>query len=66
MDDRVLPLDMTIYGAIHQHEARRQPPVHPSNLWSGQYSVKYKKVSGPPPTVQGEWHNQRGILPRAY
>ncbi|KDQ11912.1 hypothetical protein BOTBODRAFT_113824 [Botryobasidium botryosum FD-172 SS1] len=51
MDDRVLPLDMTIYGAIHQHEARRQPPVHPSNLWSGQYSVKYKKVPGPPPTV---------------
>ena len=49
MDDRVLPLDMTIYGAIHQHEARKSPggTVPSSMLWSTVYTVKYKKVSGP-------------------
>jgi E3 ubiquitin-protein ligase TRIP12 len=51
MDDHVLPLDLTIYGAIHQHEARKNSGSSlPSNLiWQGIYTVKFKKVAGPVP-----------------
>ncbi|KAL0059411.1 Ubiquitin fusion degradation protein 4 [Marasmius tenuissimus] len=48
MDDHVLPLDLTIYGAIHQHEMRKKTgPLPPSMLWQGVYTIKFKKVSGP-------------------
>lgn len=49
MDDKPLPLDMTIYGAIHQHEARKTPSgtVPSSMFWTTVYTVKYKKVPGP-------------------
>ncbi|KAG9103694.1 Ubiquitin fusion degradation protein 4 [Ceratobasidium sp. 370] len=70
MDDHVLPLDTTIYGAVHHHEARRAAAAAattgstsgPSagiaalstpSLWQGVYTVKYKKVLGPPPTQSG-------------
>ncbi|EGO22225.1 hypothetical protein SERLADRAFT_357165 [Serpula lacrymans var. lacrymans S7.9] len=50
MDDHALPLDLTIYGAIHQHEARKKQGAVPSSLiWQGVYTVKFKKVTGPPP-----------------
>lgn len=49
MDDHPLPLDMTIYGAVHQHEARKAggPTAPSSAIWSGVYTVKYKKVNVP-------------------
>ncbi|KAK7056382.1 Ubiquitin fusion degradation protein 4 [Paramarasmius palmivorus] len=48
MDDHILPLDLTIYGAIHQHEMRKKSgPLQPSMLWQGIYTVKFKKVPGP-------------------
>ncbi|KAF8637626.1 hypothetical protein AX17_002695 [Amanita inopinata Kibby_2008] len=47
MDDHILPLDLTIYGAIHQHEMRKKTGTHPSMFWQGIYTVKFKKVSGP-------------------
>ncbi|KZT25275.1 hypothetical protein NEOLEDRAFT_377486 [Neolentinus lepideus HHB14362 ss-1] len=49
MDEHPLPLDMTIYGAIHQHEGRKKsgPAVPPSMVWQGIYTVKFKKVPGP-------------------
>ncbi|KAG7094023.1 hypothetical protein E1B28_007645 [Marasmius oreades] len=48
MDDHVLPLDLTIYGAIHQHEMRKKTgPLPPSMLWQGIYTIKFKKVPGP-------------------
>ncbi|PFH51865.1 hypothetical protein AMATHDRAFT_141636 [Amanita thiersii Skay4041] len=47
MDDHVLPLDLTIYGAIHQHEMRKKAGTHPSMFWQGIYTVKFKKVPGP-------------------
>lgn len=48
MDDQVLPLDLTIYGAIHQHETRKKAgSFPPSMIWQGIYTVKFKKVSGP-------------------
>lgn len=55
MDDNVLPLDMTVYGAVHQHEVRKSSgSIVPLNLvWQGVYTVKYKKVQGPPLTTQG-------------
>ncbi|KAI6164689.1 hypothetical protein EDD17DRAFT_1775566 [Pisolithus thermaeus] len=50
MDDHVLPLDLTIYGAIHQHEMRKKSGSQPSSsMWQGMYTVKFRKVNGPPP-----------------
>ncbi|KAI6113129.1 hypothetical protein F5141DRAFT_1188308 [Pisolithus sp. B1] len=57
MDDHVLPLDLTIYGAIHQHEMRKKSGSQPSSsMWQGMYTVKFRKVNGPPPgsEVRGE------------
>jgi E3 ubiquitin-protein ligase TRIP12 len=56
MDDHVLPLDLTIYGAIHQHELRKKASGSGSSvpshlLWQGVYTVKFKKVPGPAPTA---------------
>ena len=49
MDDHLLPLDLTIYGAIHQHEMRKKlGPVPSSSMWQGIYTVKFKKINGPP------------------
>lgn len=57
MDDHKLPLDLTIYGAIHQHEMRKHhssgSPFLPSMIWQGVYSIKFKKVSGPLPSSDG-------------
>lgn len=49
MDNHPLPLDLTIYGAIHQAEARKKSIVSPSLLWQGVYTIKFKKVAGPLP-----------------
>ena len=49
MDDHTLPLDLTIYGAIHQHEIRKKTGAATSlnMIWQGVYTVKFKKVPGP-------------------
>lgn len=53
MDDHLLPLDLTIYGATHQHEIRKKlGPVPSSSMWQGIYTVKFKKVNGPPPSQE--------------
>ncbi|KAG8874928.1 Ubiquitin fusion degradation protein 4 [Tulasnella sp. 331] len=50
MDDHTLPLEMTIYGAIHHHMQRKGSPTLPmSTLWNGVYTIKFKKVPGPAP-----------------
>lgn len=58
MDDHKLPLDLTIYGAIHQQEARKKnaQALPPSLIWQGVYNVKFKKVPGPPPSSDGKYH----------
>lgn len=55
MDDHALPLDMTIYGAVHQHELRKSngSPMPLNLVWQGVYTVQYKKVPGPAPTPEG-------------
>ncbi|KAJ6514891.1 hypothetical protein C8R47DRAFT_1275714 [Mycena vitilis] len=54
MDDQTLPLDLTIYGAMHQHEMRKKTGALPPNLiWQGVYTVKFKKVPGPLPAADG-------------
>jgi E3 ubiquitin-protein ligase TRIP12 len=36
MDDHILPLDLTIYGTIHQHEMRKKAGAMPLNMmWQG-------------------------------
>ncbi|TFK39908.1 hypothetical protein BDQ12DRAFT_602743 [Crucibulum laeve] len=53
MDDHILPLDLTIYGAIHQHEQRKKTgSLPPSMFWQGVYTIKFKKVPGPAPTSE--------------
>ena len=55
MDDHLLPLDLTIYGAIHQHEIRKKlGPVPSSSMWQGIYTVKFKKMNGPPASQEGK------------
>lgn len=51
MDDQVLPLDLTIYGAIHQHESRKNPGAATSSsaIWQGVYPVKFRKIMAPAP-----------------
>lgn len=55
IDEHKLPLDLTIYGAIHQHEVRKKtsPAISPSLIWQNVYSVRFKKVSGPAPLSDG-------------
>ncbi|KAH9479473.1 E3 ubiquitin-protein ligase UPL3 [Psilocybe cubensis] len=58
MDDHILPLDLTIYGAIHQHEMRKKTGATPLNMiWQGVYTIKFKKVSGPAPTPEARAEN---------
>ncbi|GJE98055.1 Ubiquitin fusion degradation protein [Phanerochaete sordida] len=52
MDEQKLPLDLTVYGAIHQQEARKKSGLPSSMIWQGIYTVKYKKVPGPAPSPE--------------
>lgn len=51
IDDQPLPLDLTIYGAVHHSESRKKSSLPPSLLWQGVYTVKFKKVAGPAPSA---------------
>jgi E3 ubiquitin-protein ligase TRIP12 len=63
MDDQVLPLDLTIYGAIHQHEIRKKSNAAALNMiWQGIYTIKYKKVPGPAPTSESKCVSHLPIL----
>jgi E3 ubiquitin-protein ligase TRIP12 len=48
MGDQDIPLDTTVYGAVHQFEARSPGP---RNMWANIYTVKFRKVSGPGPVL---------------
>jgi hypothetical protein len=46
LHDHLLPLDLTIYGAIHQHEMRKKVGTLPSStMWQGVYTVKSVDLS---------------------
>ncbi|CDO68376.1 hypothetical protein BN946_scf184815.g23 [Trametes cinnabarina] len=68
MDDHQLPLDLTVYGAIHQHEMRKHrssgSPFIPSMIWQGVYSIKFKKVPGPVPSSDAR-ADETGLRSRA-
>lgn len=54
MNNETLPMDMTIYGALHQYEMRQsqdgsQP--NPHAVWNGSYTVTYKKIPGKRPAA---------------
>ncbi|KAF7308097.1 Ubiquitin fusion degradation protein 4 [Mycena kentingensis (nom. inval.)] len=64
LDDQPLPLDLTMYGAMHQHEMRTKTGALPPNLiWQGAYTVKFKKVAGPSPSTDGRWAKARSSTP---
>ncbi|KDQ61362.1 hypothetical protein JAAARDRAFT_30788 [Jaapia argillacea MUCL 33604] len=67
MDDHVLPLDLTIYGGIHQHEMRKKsgPSLPPSLIWQGIYTVKFKKVPGPAPAAENRGDGDIGARSRS-
>lgn len=52
LNDEVLPMDMTVYGACHQHESRRSTDGQPNPhaVWNGNYTITYRKVAGKRPT----------------
>lgn len=52
MEGNVLPLDLTIYGAIHQQETRKSQgtPFSTAMIWQGVHTIKFKKVPGPAPS----------------
>ena len=53
MDDRILPLDLTIYGDIHQHETRKKSGAILLNMiWQRIYMIKFK-ISGLIPSFEG-------------
>jgi E3 ubiquitin-protein ligase TRIP12 len=55
MDGHALPLDLTIYGAIHQHQMRKAAGAGAAGMiWQGIHTIKFKKVSGPAPSADGE------------
>ncbi|KAJ6520584.1 hypothetical protein DFH09DRAFT_1287453 [Mycena vulgaris] len=61
MDGQTLPLDLTIYGAMHQHEMRKKTGALPPNLiWQGVYTVKFKKVPGPLPAADARPEGAEG------
>lgn len=63
MDDQILPLDLTIYGAIHQHEMRKKTGATPLNMiWQGMYTIKFKKISGPIPSSEGRSENSESVM----
>ena len=51
-----ISLETTIYGAIHQHEARKlsKPSLYLSQIWSSVYTITFKKASGPAPSPESE------------
>ncbi|KAJ7702191.1 hypothetical protein B0H17DRAFT_1127779 [Mycena rosella] len=61
MDNQILPLDLIIYGAMHQHEMRKKTGALPPNLiWQGVYTVKFKKVPGPLPAADARPEGAEG------
>ncbi|EKM81670.1 hypothetical protein AGABI1DRAFT_54559 [Agaricus bisporus var. burnettii JB137-S8] len=64
MDDHILPLDLTVYGAIHQHEMRKKTgSLLPSMIWQGIYTIKFKKVAGPQPLTEDDTSRSRPTAP---
>ena len=51
IDGREIPLETTIYRAVHYNKAE-PTELSSRSVWSATHAVKYKKVSGPPPTDQ--------------
>lgn len=51
LNEEVLPMDMTVYGAFHQHEARRSSDGQPNPhaVWNGNYTITYRKIPGKRP-----------------
>lgn len=52
MNGNVMPLDTTVYGAVHRHESLSgiENGIM-RGVWSGIYTITFKKVPGPAPAV---------------
>lgn len=51
MDGKVMPLETTVYGAVHQHESTSGILNGVQRgIWSGVYPIRFRKVPGPAPT----------------
>lgn len=59
LKEDVLPMDMTVYGACHQHEARRSTDgqLYPHAVWNGNYTITYRKIPGKRPARGKTHHN---------
>ena len=48
LDDKVVPNETTIYRAVHNRSLSTDHPLR--SVWSATYTVKFKRIQGPPPT----------------
>lgn len=49
LDGQVIPNDTTIYAAVHFNKVQQTEPML-RNVWSAIHTIKFKRVSGPPPS----------------
>lgn len=61
LEGHPISLETTVYGAIHQHEARKssKPAPNLAAIWSSLYTIKFKKVPGPAPLPGSEFSDPR-------
>lgn len=47
MGEQNIPLDTTVYGAVHRYEAAHGSLATAKTMWTNIYTVKFRKVAGP-------------------
>ena len=52
LDDKPIPLETTIYRAVHTSSTKQDDNLVRS-IWSATHPIKYKRVQGPPPAPDG-------------
>ncbi|CAG8693181.1 11863_t:CDS:2, partial [Acaulospora colombiana] len=54
INDEVIPMDMTVYGACHRLETRRvtEEGPNPHAVWNNSYTITYRKVQGKRPSSE--------------
>ena len=49
INDQPIPVETTLYRAVHYNNHSKSTDPSPRNVWSTIHTIKYKKIPGPPP-----------------
>ena len=49
INDQRIPVETTMYRAVHYNNNLKAADPSPRNVWSTIHTIKYKKIPGPPP-----------------